>query len=87
MGNIIDMLSGFSFKNTDFTRPGKFRLLRGINLGVGKVRWDDIEFINKLTDQHNNFCINKGDVLLGLDRPWISDGIRWLSSTKNRMHS
>ena len=75
-GSIIDMLSGFAFKSTDFTRPGKYRLLRGINLGVGNVRWDDIEYIDKLTEQHNNFWINKGDVLLGLDRPWISDGIR-----------
>lgn len=75
-GSIIDMLSGFAFKSEEFTKNGKYRLLRGINLGVGNVRWDDTEYIDNLTEQKNNFRINNGDVLLGLDRPLISDGIR-----------
>ena len=74
--NTADMLSGFAFKSSDFVQGGKYRLLRGINLGVGEVRWDDTVFINNTSDKLLIYQLKKGDVLLGLDRPWISNGIR-----------
>ena len=76
LDNVIDMLSGFAFKSQDFRTHGKYRLLRGINLGVGNVRWDDTVFIDEIPEKLEIYRINKKDVLLGLDRPWISDGIR-----------
>lgn len=35
LGSVIDILSGFAFKSTDFKQVGQYRLLRGINLSVG----------------------------------------------------
>ena len=74
--NAVDMLSGFAFKSSDFVQDGEYRLLRGINLGVGEVRWDDTVYVNNIPDKLSIYQLKKGDVLLGLDRPWISNGIR-----------
>ena len=76
LGTVIDMLSGFAFKSTDFRKDGRYRLLRGINLGVGKIRWNDTVYVDEISDKLKAYQILKGDVLIGLDRPWISEGIR-----------
>lgn len=76
LGSVIDILSGFAFKSTDFKKEGKYRLLRGINLSVGNTRWDDTVYVDEMPEKCASFQILKGDVLIGLDRPWISDGIR-----------
>ena len=76
LGTVIDMLSGFAFKSADFKETGKYRLLRGINLSVGVTRWDDAMYVDDMPEKLKVYRIHKGDVLIGLDRPWISDGIR-----------
>lgn len=76
LGQAIDMLSGFAFKSSDFKETGRYRLLRGINLGVGTTRWDDTVYVDEMPEKLESYHIQKGDVLIGLDRPWISDGIR-----------
>ena len=76
LGQVIDMLSGFAFKSSDFKETGHYRLLRGINLGVATTRWDDTVYVDEMPKKLEPYRIQKGDVLIGLDRPWISDGIR-----------
>ena len=76
LGTVTDMLSGFAFKSTDFREKGRYRLLRGINLGVGNIRWDDTVYVNEIPEKLKIYQILKDDVLIGLDRPWISEGIR-----------
>lgn len=76
LGNVIDMLSGFAFKSQDFKKRGHYRLLRGINLGVNEIRWNETVYIDSITDQISQYQIRKGDVLLGMDRPWINNGLR-----------
>ena len=76
LDNVIDMLSGFAFKSTDFKKNGRYRLLRGINLGVGSIRWDDTVYVDEIPDKIKTYQILKDDVLIGLDRPWILEGIR-----------
>ncbi len=73
---VTDMLSGFAFKSEDFKTEGKYRLLRGINLGVNDVRWKETVYVDTVSDRVRDYKLAPGDVLLGLDRPWISDGTR-----------
>ena len=78
LGEVTDMLAGFAFKSADFKAKGKYRLLRGINLAVGDVRWKDKDtvYVDTITDRMSEYRLKKGDVLIGLDRPWITDGTR-----------
>ena len=76
LATVTDMLSGFAFKSEDFKAKGKFRLLRGINLGVNNVRWKETVFVDTVSDRVRDYRLAPGDILLGLDRPWISDGTR-----------
>ena len=73
---VTDMLSGFAFKSEDFKTDGKYRLLRGINLGVNDVRWKETVYVDAVSDRVRDYRLTSGDVLLGLDRPWISEGRR-----------
>ena len=73
---VTDMLSGFAFKSEDFKPEGKYRLLRGINLGVNDVRWKETVYVDTVSDRVRDYRLTSGDVLLGLDRPWISEGTR-----------
>ena len=59
--NAVDMLSGFAFKSSDFVQDGEYRLLRGINLGVGEVRWDDTVYVNNIPDKLSIYQLKKGD--------------------------
>ena len=76
LSSVTDMLSGFAFKSTDFKANGKYRLLRGINLGVDDVRWKETVYVDYITERMAEYRLKSGDVLIGLDRPWISDGTR-----------
>ena len=76
LSSVINMLSGFAFKSEEFSDHGSIRLLRGINLGVNEIRWKDTVYIEKAMERIKDYRIAKGDVLLGLDRPWISSGTR-----------
>lgn len=74
----VDLLPGYAFPSDQYSQDeDDVRLLRGINVAVGRVRWDDTVYwpkdsLEKLTP----FLLSNGDVLFGMDRPWISEGTR-----------
>ncbi len=76
MSSIIDMLSGYAFKSDDFKSNGKYKLLRGINLGINTIRWKETVYIDTISEKIEDYRLEKGDVLLGMDRPWITGGTR-----------
>jgi type I restriction enzyme S subunit len=76
LGYYIDILSGFSFPSNGFSEEG-IKLLRGINVGINKIRWEETVFwpINK-SKYLTPFYLKKGDLVFGMDRPLISGGMR-----------
>ena len=76
IGSVSDMLSGYAFKSEDYQYDGGHKLLRGINLGVGSIHWEDVVFVKHISKDQERFKLLDHDVLLGLDRPWISGGTR-----------
>jgi len=74
----IDILSGYAFPSSDFsTDPEDIPLLRGANVSPGSVRWDDTVYWSRgRLGEVSRFLLGAGDVVLGMDRPWISSGIR-----------
>lgn len=74
----LDILSGFAFPSVGFSAdPSKTRLLRGVNVGVGELRWEDVVYWERINDDGlSPWELRCGDVVLGMDRPWIADGFR-----------
>jgi type I restriction enzyme S subunit len=76
--NHIDILPGFAFKSEAYSsNEDDIPLLRGVNVAPGSIKW--IENVYWPRDRIKNFekyCLNEGDIVIAMDRPWISSGIR-----------
>lgn len=77
-GRYLRILSGFAFPSEGFsTNSAHTRLLRGVNVGVGRVRWDETVFWSRSpNDGLSAFELSEGELVIGMDRPWISEGVR-----------
>ncbi|MCP4487235.1 MAG: hypothetical protein GY820_07945 [Gammaproteobacteria bacterium] len=76
IGSAAKLQSGYAFKSDTFKTSG-IRLLRNANILPGKVYWDDAVFLSKQdSGKYPNYVLNNGDVLISLDRPIISSGIK-----------
>jgi len=76
--HVVDVLTGFPFKSEDFTEDLEdIALLRGVNVNPGQTNWGDtVRFSRLAADEYSTYLLRKGDLVLGLDRPIVSDGIR-----------
>ena len=73
----IDILPGYAFSSEDFNSERGVRLLRGINVSPNQIRWNETVFWDKpITKQLEQFMLCEKDLVIGLDRPWISEGTR-----------
>lgn len=77
-GFYISVLPGYAFPSAAFSLDeSNIKLLRGINVGVGELRWDDVVFWERAeNDGLEAFELREGDVVIGMDRPLISTGMR-----------
>jgi type I restriction enzyme S subunit len=77
-GRYFSILSGFAFPSSEFTLDeSNTRLLRGINVGVSKIRWDETVYWRRFSgDDLDSFELACGDVVIGMDRPYINEGMR-----------
>jgi len=76
IGSVAKLQSGYAFKSDSFKRSG-VRLLRNANILPGKVYWDDVVFLGEEDARHYpGYVLSAGDVLISLDRPLISGGIK-----------
>ncbi len=68
IGNHIDLLTGNPFSSKDFKLDGDFKLLRGINVTQGKIRWPegDIKFWDE-DKKLNKYRLDKNDVIISMD--------------------
>lgn len=72
-----DILPGYAFSSQDFSTEKGIPMLRGVNVTPKGIRWDETVYWNKeLSDNLKTFVLHKGDVVMGLDRPWVSEGTR-----------
>lgn len=72
----LELLSGYAFPSAGFSYDAAdIRLLRGANIGVARIRWDDVVYWPS-REALEQFSMRPGDIVLGMDRPWIADGLR-----------
>ena len=77
-GFYISILSGYAFPSVGFSHNETHtRLLRGINVGVSEIKWNDTVYWERATvDGLDEYILKDGDLVIGMDRPLISEGIR-----------
>jgi type I restriction enzyme, S subunit len=74
--SVLRFLNGYAFKSEWF-RPEGVRLLRNINIGHGVVDWSDVACVSAdQADDFSAFALAAGDLVLTLDRPIISTGLK-----------
>lgn len=77
-GFYLTILSGFAFPSAGFTEDeNATKLLRGINVGVSRLKWDETIYWRRLEDDGLDvYEMRTGDLVIGMDRPLISGGVR-----------
>jgi type I restriction enzyme S subunit len=74
--SLVDLDLGYAFKSAEYESKG-IRLLRGDNIEPRSLRWRDAKYYpqSKLTDL-KHLMLRKGDIVLAMDRPIISSGLK-----------
>ena len=77
-GFYLTILSGFAFPSAGFTEDeSDAKLLRGINVGVSRLKWDETVYWRRSQgDGLDVYEMRAGDLVMGMDRPLISEGMR-----------
>ena len=77
VSDAVDMLNGYAFKSEWFKQTG-VRLLRNLNVSHGYVDWSQPAAIDANTvAEYQQFGLSAGDIVLSLDRPIISTGLKY----------
>lgn len=78
LGFITDTIAGWAFPSDGFSKAqDSTRLLRGINIKPGRTDWRDVVYWDETsTPVPHDFHLKVGDLVLGMDRPFVSDGVR-----------
>ena len=76
LGKFVSIDIGHAFKSKEFSARG-ISLIRGQNIEPGALRWSETKYFPeaKLSEFHHLF-INSGDIVLAMDRPIISSGLK-----------
>jgi len=74
---VAELLPGYMFSSSEFSpHAAGPRLLRGVNVGVGAIRWDDTVNLDVGRPIPERYRLAMGDIVIGMDRPFISGGTR-----------
>lgn len=77
ISELVEMLNGYAFKSEWF-KPTGIRLLRNLNISHGYVDWSQPACIDtNAANEFSQFDLKVGDVVLSLDRPIISTGLKY----------
>lgn len=75
-GDVVAMLNGYAFKSEWFM-PSGIRLVRNVNVSHGRLDWHRTACVSTaVAEEFSQFELAEGDVVLTLDRPIISTGLK-----------
>lgn len=76
LGEIAESTVGFAFKSKEFQQSG-VRLLRGDNIEPRALRWTNaVHWPEEDLDTYQELLVHEGDIILAMDRPVISTGLK-----------
>lgn len=83
---LADVITGFAFKSNEYISdaPEGVRLCRGANTLTGYFDWSETVYWPKTKLENlEGYLIKAGDIILAMDRPWISNGLKVCIFPKN----
>lgn len=87
VGDYLTMQNGYAFKSQWFVKDG-IRLVRNANIGHGALHWSDVARISEeLAEEYERFRMIEGDIVLTLDRPLITTGLKVARVTQDDLPS
>jgi type I restriction enzyme S subunit len=79
---VFAFLNGYAFKSEWFESSG-IKLLRNVNVSHGKANWSDPAYISiEQAANFNEYMLNVDDLVLSLDRPIITTGLKYAIISK-----
>jgi type I restriction enzyme, S subunit len=76
LADVGDLQVGYAYKSKWYSKEG-IRLLRGVNVAPGRVIWDDeVRLPTALAEDYSQYTLNLGDIVIAMDRPMISTGLK-----------
>jgi type I restriction enzyme S subunit len=78
LGSVTEMVTGYPFPSEEYVTSGeRVRLCRGTNVLPGRLDWSDLAcWPTAKIDEVSELPLSAGDVVLAMDRPWISEGFK-----------
>jgi len=82
VGDHIEFQNGYAFKSEWF-KPTGMRLCRNANVSHGDLDWRESAFVDDtVAKEFERFALREGDIVLSLDRPLITTGLKVARVTK-----
>ena len=76
IGDFVGVDIGHAFKSKEFTDSG-VKLLRGQNIEPGSLKWLETKYFpEEKLKEYSHLFIRPGDIILAMDRPIISTGLK-----------
>lgn len=76
VADVADLRVGYAFKSQWFSEQG-VPLVRGVNIAPGRIDWSDTRRLpNELAKDYQGYQLEEGDIVLAMDRPVISTGLK-----------
>ena len=72
--NHIDLLSGYPFQSENYVNTG-IRICGGLIIMPQYIDWNNCKYWAS-SDGYEEFLLNEDDIVMALDRPWISNGFK-----------
>jgi type I restriction enzyme S subunit len=85
----IDLLTGFAFKSTDYSiNKDDINLCGGLIITPTGIEWNKSNYWRRdKCDGLEKYKIIESDIVMAMDRPWISSGFKIHKITKNDKES
>ena len=81
----VEITSGFTFKSEQFVDDStQIPLVKGENVQQGYIDWGVSKYWR--ADDYNNlekYHLVTGDIVLAMDRPWVTAGLKWAHIKKH----
>ncbi len=73
-GKHIDLLSGFPFDSSQYTDSG-VNICGGLIIMPQRIDWHNCKHWHSI-DGYEEYILQENDIVIALDRPWISEGFK-----------